>query len=220
MKNKHLILIFSLLLALFAIVSCADSQPNEHETINVIFKSNDTKKGTVKGNPEQVLEKGQKTDWVIADAEDGFEFKGWSDGVTDIKRENEIFRSDTEITAIFELPSSELPLLSFTMESGNEVTSKTEYTPITLSISNTDKEYCFEEISGDLRGRGNATWKMAKKSYRLKLGKKMNLLGQGRGEAKDWILLANHCDQTLLRNYIAFYDKRRLQGRLSSMRAG
>ena len=180
------------------------------EEISVVFLSKDPAIGQVKGNTDQRLKKGEKTDWVMAVASEGFEFVGWSDGVTTAKREKESFESDIVITALFRLPSSELPLFSFTMEGGNEVTSKTEYAAMTLSISNADDEFCIEEISGKIRGRGNATWKMEKKSYRLKLEKKANLLGQGKGEAKDWILLANHCDQTLIRNYMAFYLGRQL----------
>lgn len=211
MSKSRFFLIFLLGLMLISFVGCS-KEVSEPENINISFISNDENKGTVKGNSTQTVAKGEKTQWVMAVAAEGFEFREWSDGVTDIKREAEIFQSDTEITAIFQFPASELPLLSFTMDNGNEVTSKTEYTPVTLSISNTDEELCFEDVSAEIRGRGNATWKMAKKSYRLKLGKKMNLLSQGRGEAKDWILLANHCDQTLLRNYLAFYLANQLDG--------
>lgn len=212
MKMKKILFVFSALLALFMLVSCTEAEPKEPETIRVTFVSNDPYMGSIKGSAEQTLIKGEPTAWVIAEANEGFEFVGWSDGITDLKRENEVFDCDTEIKAIFALPSSELPLFSFHMESGDEVTSKTEYTPVTLSISNTDTELCFENAEGQLRGRGNATWKMEKKSYRLKLTEKMNLLGAGRGEAKDWILLANHCDQTLMRNYLAFHIANQLDG--------
>ncbi len=211
MKNR-IVIVCLLLLSFCFILGCGGGEKQENENITVVFKSNDENMGSVRGKTEQMLTKGEKTDWVIAQANEGFEFSEWSDGVKEIKREGEEFSENTEITAIFALPASELPLLSFKMENGNEVQSKTEYTSVTLSVSNTDEEYCFEDVSADIRGRGNATWKMAKKSYRLKLGKKMNLLGQGRGEAKDWILLANHCDQTLLRNYLAFYTANQLDG--------
>ena len=53
-----------------------------------------------------------------------------------------------------------------------------------------------------IRGRGNATWTYPKKPYKLKLDSKANLLGMG--EDKDWVLLANYCDKTLMRAGIAF----------------
>jgi hypothetical protein len=54
-----------------------------------------------------------------------------------------------------------------------------------------------------IRGRGNSTWNLAKKPYRIKFDKKRHLLGL-RDDAKDWVLLANHADKTLIRNAVAF----------------
>ena len=51
-----------------------------------------------------------------------------------------------------------------------------------------------------IRGRGNSTWKGAKRPFRLKLDKKADLLGMGTN--KHWVLLANAFDSTLLRNRI------------------
>ena len=45
---------------------------------------------------------------------------------------------------------------------------------------------------------------MEKKSYRLQLDEKYNMLGIDTGEAKTWVLLANHCDQSMLRNRTGF----------------
>jgi hypothetical protein len=53
-----------------------------------------------------------------------------------------------------------------------------------------------------IRGRGNSTWTMPKKPYRLKLSKKSSLLGMP--EERDWALLANYADKSLMRNAIAF----------------
>jgi len=61
--------------------------------------------------------------------------------------------------------------------------------------------------SGDLthiRGRGNATWKMDKKAYQIKLPKDCDLVGQGAGAAKTWLLLANFTDKTSLHNLLAY----------------
>lgn len=52
-----------------------------------------------------------------------------------------------------------------------------------------------------IRGRGNTTWDMPKKPYRLKLDDHTKLLGM-KGN-KDWVLLANYSDKTLLRNIVA-----------------
>jgi|GEM_PF-450114 len=52
-----------------------------------------------------------------------------------------------------------------------------------------------------IRGRGNSTWGLPKKPYRLKLASKASILGMP--SHKDWVLLANYSDKTLLRNYLA-----------------
>src|SRR5690606_25699190 len=58
-------------------------------------------------------------------------------------------------------------------------------------------------------GRGNSTWGMPKKPYRIKLTDKAGLLGMPAD--KSWALIANYGDQSLLRNDIAFELSRRLE---------
>ena len=54
-----------------------------------------------------------------------------------------------------------------------------------------------------MKGRGNSTWyDVPKKPFRIKLGKKSSLLGMSTD--KNWALLANFYDKTLLRNLTAF----------------
>lgn len=56
-----------------------------------------------------------------------------------------------------------------------------------------------------IKGRGNSTWKGAKKPYQIKLESKADLLqtGDAANRAKTWVLLANYFDLSLLRNSIA-----------------
>ncbi len=51
-----------------------------------------------------------------------------------------------------------------------------------------------------IRGRGNSTWLEEKKSYKIKLEKKTDILGMGK--SKHWILVSNAMDSSLLRNRI------------------
>jgi CotH kinase protein len=60
----------------------------------------------------------------------------------------------------------------------------------------------------EIRGRGNSTWGFPKKPYKIKLAKKAKLLGMN--EAKQWVLLANYADKSLLRNELGFELSRRL----------
>lgn len=56
-------------------------------------------------------------------------------------------------------------------------------------------------VSG-LSGRGNSTWLYEKKPYSLSLSYEADLLGMG--AAQNWILLANACDSSNLRNKIVY----------------
>ncbi len=113
-------------------------------------------------------------------------------------------------------PSSEgdtLPTLSIKTENGKEITSRDVYINATISASGTldDEVYGFTDLTTEVRCRGNYTFTATeKKSYRLKFTEKINLFGQGYGPAKSWVLLANHCDQSFLRNHLAFTMGRQL----------
>jgi spore coat protein CotH len=58
------------------------------------------------------------------------------------------------------------------------------------------------EDSVKIKGRGNSTWLMPKRPYKLKFDKKVSLLGEPAD--KEWVLLANYVDKTFLRNRTAF----------------
>ena len=53
-----------------------------------------------------------------------------------------------------------------------------------------------------LKGRGNSSWYKSKKPYSLTLAREADLLGMG--QAKEWVLLANAMDPSLLRNKVAY----------------
>lgn len=83
---------------------------------------------------------------------------------------------------------------------------KETYKNITLRVLDADNYYTsttdFNAV-GEMKGRGNSTWYgVPKKPFRIKLGKKSSLLGMSTD--KNWALLANYYDKTLLRNLTAF----------------
>ena len=58
------------------------------------------------------------------------------------------------------------------------------------------------EVPMQIKGRGNATWNnFPKKPYRIKLDEKASVYGLPKN--RDWILLANYSDKSLLRNEVA-----------------
>lgn len=78
-----------------------------------------------------------------------------------------------------------------------------DYVPCTFTVTNTIVNDCLADIEGEIRGRGNSTWEyFDKKPYKIKFTEKQDLFGMGAD--KDWILLANAVDYTLMRNEIAF----------------
>lgn len=114
--------------------------------------------------------------WSVVDEEE------WSD-------ESEVFS-----------PQSHLPVLSVST-GGVEILSKTEYV---------EGAYVFSQdgdtlLSGDLeiRGRGESTWRgYPKKPYKIQLKEKQSFPGWHSN--KDYVLLANYTDKSLLRNAISF----------------
>ena len=97
-----------------------------------------------------------------------------------------------------------LPAIRLTTDSGRAITSKTNYVHGTISVEDPTMTYSeMEFYSGDMwiRGRGNSTWNRPKKPYKIKLEENAGLLGMP--SDKEWCLLADYYDRTLVRNLTA-----------------
>ena len=80
----------------------------------------------------------------------------------------------------------------------------------TLTLSSDNPEWNFADVDVRLRGRGNSTWNDApdKRPLRIRFETPQGLFGS---EAhRDWILLANAFDGSLLRTHFTFYFARLL----------
>ena len=181
-----------------------DYAPSEFPTdgVYIDYVSNNSKAGSVTGGGLHRVDQ-TPAGSVTATPNLGYRFTGWSDGVTEATRSGDAVSENTQIVAIFAYESLELPILCIDTDTGKDVKNKTDYLGATLSVFNTDKDYCLDDLDMQIRGRGNKTWEYEKKSYKLKLSEKQSLLGLGEGKSKKWVLLANVCDQSLLRNYLA-----------------
>jgi len=84
---------------------------------------------------------------------------------------------------------------------GAPVDSKDVYVTGTLQLVSNFRDIIYDGKT-EIKGRGNSTWGMPKKPYRIKLDKKTALTG--RIANKNWVLLANYADKTLMRNELAF----------------
>ena len=96
-----------------------------------------------------------------------------------------------------------LPAIYITTQYGQSISSKTEY--IYCTIHYTDEEDVttqYDEVK--IRGRGNSTWNMPKKPYRIKFAEKEKFLGKGYAKTKNWTLIANAADKTMMRNAVTF----------------
>ncbi len=171
------------------------------EGIYALYAVNSSDAGYIKGNSKQKLTDGAVTEEVTAMSRMGYCFVQWSDGVKEPTRSSDSFDQTTVITAIFDYDYYDMPIILLTTETGKDVESKTQYIDGTFSIINAGEESLniAEPIVNEIRGRGNNTWTYEKKSYKIKFPEKRDPLNIGKKETT-FVLLANVCDQSLLRN--------------------
>jgi hypothetical protein len=93
-----------------------------------------------------------------------------------------------------------LPKIIINTEGSLPIESKELYQNATIVVDGAEN-YPSLTASGKVRGRGNSTWTLPKKPYRIKLDKKTPILGLA--AEKDWVLLANYLDETHMLNAVA-----------------
>ena len=95
----------------------------------------------------------------------------------------------------------QIPQIYINTKGGAGITSKDDYVDATIRIDGKGVYDDFEATTR-IRGRGNSTWGMPKKPYKLKLDADAPLLGMN--SHREWAVLADFLDKTLLRNITAF----------------
>ena len=116
--------------------------------------------------------------------------------------------SEPEFTTL-EDPSAiareEMPRIDINTEGGVDITSKDYYVRAQISVSRCDDKYIRTNLEGGIRARGNSTFGAPKKPYRIKFDKKQNLLGlNGEKHFKNWVLMADYFDASMLRTFATF----------------
>ena len=97
-----------------------------------------------------------------------------------------------------------LPCVYINTEGHKAVSSKETYMYATMVyVDENDQVTQYDSLQ--IRGRGNSTWGLRKKPYRIKFKEKQKFLGKGYAKAKSWTLLANAADKTMMRNAITSY---------------
>jgi len=100
-----------------------------------------------------------------------------------------------------------IPSIALTTGDFKTINSKTEYISCNLYTgggNNAVCPYAADDIiffTGKVKGRGNTSWGFPKKSYTLKLDEKVSLLDLP--ASKNWTMISNYQDKTLLRNDFA-----------------
>lgn len=97
-----------------------------------------------------------------------------------------------------------IPVVRIATDGGAGIYDKKNYVPGVITVSDPEKLYSdVAEFSAKMgiRGRGNSTWGWPKKPWKVKLESKAEILGMPAD--KEWALLANYADRTLLRNVVA-----------------
>lgn len=89
-----------------------------------------------------------------------------------------------------------LPRIALTTQDAAPIVSKDDYVNGTLQLGDA------APVTMQIKGRGHGSWVLPKKPYRIKLTTKQQLLDLP--AEKDWVLLANFADRSLLRTYAAF----------------
>lgn len=70
-----------------------------------------------------------------------------------------------------------------------------------ISEINDQEQYLLDNQTGGIKGRGNSTWySYPKKPYKLKFDERVSILGMP--DAKEYVLLAEYADPSLMRNVI------------------
>lgn len=105
------------------------------------------------------------------------------------------------VLSSFGLPVN--PRLDIVTHNGAPILNKVDYVVCTYAITDPETNKTVFSDTGRIRGRGNSTWEMAKKPWKVKLDHKLPVLGMP--ASKDWALLANYIDPSRIRGSVVFW---------------
>ena len=93
-----------------------------------------------------------------------------------------------------------LPVINLTTDSGNTNMNRDDYITGTVSVFGNGVVNDLDDMTMEIRGRGNSTWGMPKKPYQMKLSSKREFLDMEND--KKWLSrrLSNLCSKKAKRN--------------------
>ena len=87
-----------------------------------------------------------------------------------------------------------------------------EWRNATASVTGENWRFNFEPESISIRGRGNSTWNLVdKRPFRIRFDEPREMLSSGH-RARNWTLISNHNDFSLMRNYSVYFFAGLLDG--------
>lgn len=101
-----------------------------------------------------------------------------------------------------EYPYAGIPRIVIETENRREIKDRETEIPARLQIWG-EKAPESEIMELTIRGRGNTSWWMPKKSYKIEFVNKQEMLGMPKD--RDWALISNYADKTLMKNYLMYH---------------
>lgn len=124
----------------------------------------------------------------------------------------EVFGDKTEIKVVAEGKTYDVVIIKESKTASVFINTESGSLDYIHAVKGNEEEGTIEIVAADgtveyiggleIKGRGNSTWQMEKKPYNIKLSDKKNLFGMGK--TKKWSLIANHGDDSMLRNVLAY----------------
>lgn len=101
-----------------------------------------------------------------------------------------------------EYPYAGIPRIVIETENFREIKDRETEIPAKLQIWG-ERAPESEVMDLTIRGRGNTSWGMPQKSYKIEFVNKQAMLGMPKD--RDWALISNYADKTLMKNYLMYH---------------
>lgn len=206
---KKILMSVLTLLALLSLVACGDKTKNEEPVtktdLGVFIKENTTFEVVDNGHTLPQTYEGEKITYtheghILEDYTIPFSYVR-KDRTYDVKASVKVGDQTLNENLRFLIKASPYVYkMNITTEGNQEVVSKEDYLKGTIQIDS-DDAFKTDALEMEIRGRGNSTWTNPKKPYRIKMKERTSVLGLR--AVKNYVLLAEYTDKSLLRNYAA-----------------
>ena len=136
----------------------------------------------------------------------------WSDGAEGSKHNaGYLSKGETIVANIVPRSLDNVPTIEIFTEDGGGITSKHDYKTCRVTLTNAEDGENFENLTAQIRGRGNSSWNYPKKGFKLKFDKKQSMLGSDYA-LKNWVFISNYGDKSFVRNMMAYDMSTKLSG--------